>query len=116
MDGEARRVRRWIYKADEAGKPRRFLDHREAALWAVTTVAKLSGAYALYWLVSLVFGVLGEGGSGWPAFTFALLAISLTIGLLFSLVLYLYVALSGGIMDDEARKRYRNNETLSRRW
>ena len=109
-------MRKWIYKADEAGKPRRFLDHREAALWAVTTVGKFFGAYALYWLVSLVFGALRNGGSGWPTLTFALLAIPLTIGLLVSLVLYLYVALSGGIMDDEARKRYRNNETLSRRW
>ena len=115
-DGEVRRVRKWIYKSDEAGKPRRFLDHREAALWALMTVGKVFGAYALYWLVSLVVGALRDGGSGWPTLTFALTSIALVTWLLVSLFLYLYVALSGGIMDDEARRRYRNNETLSRRW
>jgi hypothetical protein len=43
------------------------------------------------------------------------LAILLGGGLLVSLVLYLYVTLSGGIMDDEARRRYRNNEALRSR-
>lgn len=59
-------MRKWIYKSDEAGKPRRFLNHREAALWAVTTVGKVFGTFALYWLVSSVFYAFGKGGLGGP--------------------------------------------------
>ena len=42
-------------------------------------------------------------------------ACMLAAWLLASGVTYLYLALSGGVMDDEARRRYRNNETLRSR-
>lgn len=108
-------MRRWIYKTDEAGKPRRFLNHREAVLWALTTVGKVSGVVALYLLVGSIFGPLGGGEVGRSVLTLVPLAIMLTIGLLIAFAMYLYVALSGGVMDDEARRRYRNNETLGSR-
>lgn len=41
-------------------------------------------------------------------------ACMLAAWLLISAVLYLYLTLSGGVMDNQARQRYRNNETLSR--
>ncbi|QIN82584.1 hypothetical protein GBA63_07970 [Rubrobacter tropicus] len=108
-------MRRWLYKTDEAGKPRRFLDHREAALWAVTTVCKVFGVFALYFLIDSVLVPSRDGEFGEPVLTFMLLAVLLVIGLLISLVLFLYVTLSGGVMDDAARRRYRNNETLRSR-
>ena len=115
MDGGPGLVRKWIYKSGETGKPRRFLNHREAVLWAVLTVGKFFGVFALYWLTSVILDSWGGDEAGGPILTFVLLAILLAVGLLISLVLYLYVALSGGIMDDEARKRYRNNETFGPR-
>jgi small-conductance mechanosensitive channel len=107
-------VREWIYKSDEAGKPRRFLNHREAILWAMITVGKVFGALALYWLINFIFVAFTDGELGGAMLTFMLTAILLVAWLLISLILYLYVALSGGVMDDAARRRYRNNETLSR--
>lgn len=108
-------MRKWIYKSDEAGKPRRFLNHREAALWATMTVGKVFGAFALYWLISSIFYSVraGELGGAMPTLVFA--AFMLAAWLLASGVLYFYLALSGGVMDDEARRRYRNNETLRSR-
>ena len=114
VNGEVRRVRKWIYKSDEAGKPRRFLDHREAALWATMTVGKVSGAFALYWLLNSVFYTFRGGELAGATLTLAPLAVMLAAWLLVSAVLYLYLVLSGGVMDDEARRRYRNNETLPR--
>lgn len=109
-------MRRWIYKTDQAGKPRRFLNHREAFLWALTTVGKLFGVAALYLLVGSIFDLRGSGEVGWSMMlTLMLLAIVLAIGLLIAFAMYLYVALSGGVMDDEARRRYRNNDTLGSR-
>lgn len=108
-------MRKWIYKSDEAGKPRRFLNHREAALWSMTTVGKVFGALVLYWLINSIFITFSSGEFGGPVLTFVVAAIMLVAWLLISAVLYLYLALSGGVMDDEARRRYRNNETLQSR-
>ncbi len=107
-------MRRWIYKTDEAGKPRRFLDHREAALWATLTVGKPLGAFSLTGLLALVFNPSADETVGWLALTAVVLAIALSAWLLASAVLYLYVSLSGGVMDREARRRYRNDETTPR--
>jgi len=90
-------VREWIYKSDEAGKPRRFLNHREAILWAMITVGKVFGALALYWLINFIFVAFTDGELGGAMLTFMLTAILLVAWLLISLILYLYVALSGGV-------------------
>jgi hypothetical protein len=66
-------------------------------------------------LVSALFYPSGNDEVAGPMLASVFLAILLGGGLLVSLVLYLYVTLSGGIMDDEARRRYRNNETLRSR-
>ena len=102
-------MRKWIYKSDEAGKPRRFLDHREAAVWALTTVGKVFGAFALYWLLNSVFYTFRDGELGGAMLTLIPAAVMLAAWLLISAVLYLYLVLSGGVMDDKARRRYRNN-------
>ena len=39
-------MRTWIFKTDEDGKPRRFLSHREAALW---TVSRVGAFFSAYW-------------------------------------------------------------------
>ena len=107
-------MRRWLYKTDEAGKPRRFLDHREAALWALTTVGKVFGIFALYFSASFVVDAFGEAEFGNLGLALVPAAMIALAWLFISLVLYLYVTLSGGVMDNEARRRYRNNETLTR--
>lgn len=108
-------MRAWIYKTDEAGKPRRFVGHGEAVAWALRQMGKVFGALAAATLLSSAVGSYREGR--WDlsfAFVALLAAAWLGIWLSISLVLYLFVLLSGGIMDDEARRRYRNNETLQR--
>ncbi len=79
------------------------------------TVGKVFGALALYWLINFIFVTVRDGELGGPVLTFVVAAIMLVAWLLISAVLYLYLALSGGVMDDEARRRYRNNETLRSR-
>ena len=109
-------MRKWIYKFDAAGKPRRFLDHREAALWALMTTGKVFGALALYWLLNSIFYTFRDGELAGAVLTLVPAAVMVAAWLLVSAVLYLYLVLSGGVMDDEARRRYRNNETLRSRW
>lgn len=79
------------------------------------TVGKVFGAFALYWLIDSIFYTFRGGELGGAMLTLVPAAVMLVAWLLISLVLYAYVALSGGVMDDEARRRYRNNETLRSR-
>lgn len=102
-----------MYKTDEAGKPRRFLGHGEAAVWSLLGVGRFIGVLALFGLLNSVLAAYRDGEIWRSAFVPVLAAGWLAIWLGVSLVLYLYVSLSGGIMDDAARRRYRNNETLS---
>lgn len=106
-------MREWTYKKDQAGKPRRFLHHGEALLWALLTVGRFPGAFFGFWLLLFLIRAVREGGGiGWSTVTTVLVVALLTVWLLVSSVLYLFVALSGGVMDEEARRRYRNDETL----
>lgn len=93
---------RWIYKTDEAGRPRRFLSHREAAWWAMLNVAKVAGPVALFGFLRVLFE-LGVA-AGWTTFLY-LASRLLLLGLLACGVLYLYVALSGGVMARSGRGR-----------
>lgn len=107
-------MRKWMYKTDEAGKPRRFLGHGEAATWSMLTVGKLFGTIAGLMLLNAAVGAYRDGDP-WSSLFVPTLAVAwLAIWLPASLALYLYVSLSGGVMDEEARRRYHNNETLSR--
>lgn len=108
--------RRWIYKTDDAGAPRRFPGHREALSWAALKIGKLVGAFALFGLLGSAIETYRDGQTGWPTFTFVLAAVWLAIWLSVSLVLYLYVALSGGVMDREGRRRYLDDQRFRRRW
>ena len=105
-------ARGWIYKTNEAGKPRRFLNRREAAVWAGLTVGKPVGVIAFYVLLNAAIDAY-RGADAWrSSFVVALAVVWGAIWLGVSLALYVYVALSGGVMDEEARHRYRNNETV----
>lgn len=105
-------MRAWIYKRDEAGKPRRFLTPGEAILWALRQTGKVFGAFAGVTLLNAAIGSYRDGWSGWLTFGTLLAAVWLAIWLGVSLVIFFYIALSGGVMDEEARRRYRNNETI----
>lgn len=105
-------MRGWIYKTDDAGKPRRFLGHGEAVLWALLTVGKVIGGIAVLMLLNSAVAAYRDWGAWVYTFIPALVGFWLAVWPCVSLALYLYVSLSGGVMDDEARQRYRNNETL----
>ena len=108
-------MRAWIYKTDEAGKSRRFLGHGEAAVWALRQMGKVFGTFAALTLLNAAVRAYRDGWDGWFAFTALLAVVWLAIWLGVSLVIFFFIALSGGVMDDEARRRYRNNETLDPR-
>ena len=54
-------MRGWIYKTDGEGRPRRFLSHREAALWATIETGTLAGPVVLYAFLSAFFETAGPG-------------------------------------------------------
>ena len=107
--------RRWIYKTDDAGAPRRFLGHREVLLWAGLKVGRTTSPFALFGLLGSVVETYRDGLSGWPVFTLMLAVGWLAIWLSVSLAIYLYVALSGGVMDREDRRRYLGDRALRKR-
>ena len=74
------------------------------------------GAFAVFGLAGSLVRAYDDWEI-WPlqaALVFA--AIWLAIWLALSSVIFFYVALSGGVMDEEDRRRYRDDETLSRLW
>jgi hypothetical protein len=116
-------TRRWRYKRDEEGRPRRFLSHREAFLWSTRRI----GFYALLLLLPLgSFSLLGLVGAlgrrvvrttdgelpGWEDVGAWMLAVSVLVLSLLSLLsllagaYYLYIALAGGVMSRDERQRY----------
>lgn len=95
---------KWIYKTDEAGRPRRFLSHREAAWWAARKVSVVFVPLLVYPFVWALFGF----GSPYPwsavlfVATGVILASPTTVG-----AVYLYLVLSGGVMGEADRRRHR---------
>lgn len=102
--------RRWIYKTDGEGRPRRFLSHREAAWWAVLRTGTVAGPVVLYVFLG---AFLGTAGPGMPlaerAAYFSLPAAVFLIWLVVVGAVYLYLVLSGGVMAPDERRR-RGNE------
>ena len=94
-------TRRWIYKTDESGRPRRFLNHREAAWWAARKV----GTFFVPLLVSPVLWALFSPDEPyrWAAVVPLMTAV-VCVWLVVIVTIYLYVALSGGVMDRAERK------------
>ena len=95
-------MRSWVYETDEEGGPRRFLSHREAARWAVLKV----GTFFLPLLVSPILWALF--GSDSPYRWSAAVPVAARVVLLWLLVvgtIYLYLALSGGVMGEAERRR-----------
>jgi len=108
---------------DEEGRPRRFLSHREAVVWAVRRVLLFVGSLTLV-------GVVGALGRGFIrsresdvtenvlpealAYVAFVLVSFVCIGLMVAGALYLFVALHGGVMDVEARQRYREEQAAQR--
>lgn len=97
-------MRKWAYKTDGAGRPRRFLSHREAAWWAARRV----GTFFLPLLASpILWAIFGsDSSSRWLS---ALPLIVAVACVWFAVVgaIYLYLALSGGIMGEAERQRFR---------
>lgn len=114
--------REWRYKRDEEGRPRRFLSHREALLWAVRRV----GLYFAFLLVPpsilSVVGGVGRGIArtgeppGWEHVGGLALVLLLACScwLLLAGIYYLYIVLAGGVMDRDARQRYHGEREARR--
>jgi len=107
--------REWRYKRDEEGRPRRFIFHREALLWTLrrvgTRVAALVGPLLLLSIVGGVVRAITKTGGlpGWEHIVVwgLIVLIACSFWLLFAGAYYLYIALGGGVMDRDARRRYR---------
>jgi hypothetical protein len=95
-------ARGWAYETDAAGRPRRFLSHREAAWWAARRV----GTFFLPLLAPpVLWALFGAASPGrWLA---ALLVVAAVACVWLTVVgtVYLYLALSGGVMGKAERRR-----------
>jgi hypothetical protein len=101
-------TRRWIYKTDESGRPRRFLSHREAAWWAALKTGKFAGPIMIWMIPATILAAVP--GRGTPGLWWMALPILGTLFLLWLMAtgtVYLYVALSGGVMNRAERQEYR---------
>jgi hypothetical protein len=106
---------RWPYKTDEAGAPRRFLSHREAASWTARKVGKYAGAFALCVVLGSTLRRADEYSVPALAYNAAIVAaLALFGGLVVAVGLYLYIALYGGVMNRAERRRYREGRGYSR--
>lgn len=76
----------------KAGTPHRFETHRRALLWSAGLAAKVLAGLPLLLLVAVYLA-----GFQWVPAVFAVVALPLALWLLCSALLYLYVALSGGV-------------------
>ena len=119
--GRARAAtRRWLYKTDGKGTPRRFFSHREAAWWAVLTTGKVAAPFLLLVFVRAFFAAFDSWAPArfspdW-AIIFTVAALFLVVWPLTAGLLYLYVALSGGVMARLEWERYREDERPRRRY
>lgn len=104
-------MREWTYKTDEKGRPRRFLSHRELALWATLKVVRYAGPVVGLGAVALIFDPEGFGRGF--ILLLGLMALALCVAVV--AVMYAYVALSGGVMGSEERMRYQKRLRVSRR-
>lgn len=97
-------MRKWHYKADEAGRPRRFLSHAEAARWVFLKVAKFSATPVLIALANALLLHTFFDYRLSLSFIFLAVASLLILLLLVSAAMYLYLSLSGGIIGREERR------------
>lgn len=112
-EGQARRARtaprdsrKWRYRTDVAGRPRRFLSHREAAWWAALTAGKFASPLLLYASLMAFVHSAGPGlALAERAAPFSVVAMLVAFWLAGSGVLYLFVTLSGGVAGRDERRR-----------
>lgn len=76
----------------DTGNPHRFDTHRRALLWSAGLAAKVLAGLPLLLLVAVYLA-----GFQWVPAVVAVAALPLALWLLCSVLLYLYVALSGGV-------------------
>ena len=103
-----RAPRGWAYETDEAGRPRLFRSHREAAWWAARRVGVVFVPLLVYTFARALFGF--DGPYPWSAILYVaagvVLASLATVG-----AVYLYLALSGGIAGRGERHGRRGDGT-----
>ena len=109
--GRGGAMRGWMYKTDEEGRPRRFLSHREAAWWAALKTGTLAGPVVLY---AFLTAFLETAGPGMPlaqrAIYFFVPTALIVLWLCVVGAVYLYLVLSGGVMGETERRRYREDD------
>ncbi len=103
-------ARRWRYKTDEAGRPRRFFSYREAAWWATLKTGKIAGPVLLYAFLRRFFVSAGPGVPLAEKAAFFLVPTALLLLWVLAIgVVCLYLGLSGGVIDRDERRRFRGN-------
>ncbi len=101
-------MRIWRYKRDADGRPRHFESHREVLVWALKSTGAIFGPFLGVAAVSAIYSLFTSEA---PIQTEAAIVVATSVAVLWlasSAVMYLYVALSGGIMSRDERKS-RNN-------
>lgn len=68
-------MRQWLYKTDEGGRPRRFLEHRELLLWVALKVGRFAGPPLGLLLLAGIFDLRGLGHQGFVLFGLMVLAL-----------------------------------------
>lgn len=107
-------MRQWLYKTYESGRPRRFLSHRELLMWAARKVGGYLGPPLGLGVIAAIFVPqdLAREVFLWLSVMGLALCATAVAGI------YLYVALSGGVMSAEQRAGYleRLRESRRGRW
>ena len=106
-------MRGWSFRRDAAGRPRRFLSHGEALLWSLCIGLAVAFGFAAPVLFRYLLYSIGLQDE--QPFSFVRVMFPVFVFLTVSVLLYLYIALSGGVMDRAARRRYLEGETWQRR-
>lgn len=105
-------MRTWIFKTDEDGKPRRFLSHREAAMWTASRVGAFFGLISVFGVARAIYEAF-TSPSAFERQALIMILISLAvIWLGVCAVVYLYIVLSGGVMSRAERERRERTEAL----
>ena len=96
----------WHYKRDTAGKPRRFLSHRELLWWAVTRVGMYAGGAVAGSFVLIAYEYFSSDDGYYTFFiTLNVAGLMIVLWMGVSATIYLYITLSGGVMSREERTR-----------
>ena len=105
-------MRGWIYKTDEAGNPRRFSSHREAAWWATLRAGTLFGPMIALGAVRTLYLLFFSAPHIKVQVTIFVTLLVSAFWICASAIVYLYLNLAGGIMSRAERSKFERQHTV----